>query len=209
MATGHLSTAGEPAAAYRPFDKGANGYVPGEGGAILLVESSERAGQRKAPQIYAEIAGYGASHDAYHWGKPAPDGRQLARAISVALADADVSAADVDVVFADASGVPDFDAIEVSALKNALGKRASEVPVTAPKSMVGRLYAGGAALDTAAAALAMRDGVIPPTINLEDPADGFDLDFVTEARQAQLSTVLLVARGYGGFNAALVLRAAG
>jgi 3-oxoacyl-(acyl-carrier-protein) synthase len=207
MGTGYLSTAGDPAEAYRPFDARANGYVPGEGGAILLVESSDRAEQRGAPHVYAEIAGYGATNDAHHWGKPAPDGRQFARAMSVALADAGVTADEVDAIFADAFGVPEFDAIEVAAIKSTFGKRASEIPVTAPKSMTGRLYAGGASLDVAAAVLAMRDGLISPTVNLEERADGCDLDFVTGTpRDAQLATVLVVARGYGGFNGALVLR---
>jgi 3-oxoacyl-(acyl-carrier-protein) synthase len=206
LGNGYMSTAGDPADAYRPFDKRANGYVPGEGGAILLIESTDRAHQRGAPRLYAEIAGYGATHDAYHWGKPAPDGEQLARAISVAMNDAGVSADEIDAVFADAFGVPEFDAIEASAISSALGKRAGDVPVTAPKTMVGRLYAGGAALDVAAAVLAMRDGVIPPTVNLDEPADRCELEFVTAARGAELRTVLVVARGYGGFNAALVLR---
>jgi len=208
IGNGYLSRATEPAAAYRPFDRGANGYVPGEGGAILLVESADRAAGRGAPRLYAEIAGYGATHDAHHWGRPAPDGHQFARAISVALADAGCSAADVDAVFADAFGVPEFDLAEVAAIRTALGERADEVPVSAPKTMVGRLYAGGASLDVAAAVLAMRDGLIPPTVNLEDPAAGCDLDFVTTAREAPLATVLVLARGYGGFNAALVLRRA-
>jgi len=206
IGNGYLSTASEPEQAYRPFDALANGYVPGEGGAILLVESAERAERRGAPQIYAQVAGYGATHDGHHWGKPAPDCRQLARAVTVALADAAISADDLDAVFADAFGVPQFDANEVAAIKSALGGRAGSIPVTAPKSMVGRLYAGGAALDVAAAVLAMRDGVIPPTVNLDSAADGFDLDFVTSARNTQLNTVLVLARGYGGFNAAIILR---
>jgi minimal PKS chain-length factor (CLF/KS beta) len=205
---GYLSRAVDPADAYLPFDRRANGYVPGEGGAILLVESRDRAEQRGAPQMYAELAGYGATNDAYHWSKPAPDGVQFARAITVALADAGVSASDVDAVFADAFGVPEFDAAEVSAIKKALGKHATEVPVTAPKTMVGRLYAGGASLDVAAAVLAMRDGVIPPIVNLQEPADGAGLQFVTSARKEELETVLVLARGFGGFNAALVLRRA-
>jgi minimal PKS chain-length factor (CLF/KS beta) len=208
LGTGLLSTAGHAAEAYRPFDKRANGYLPGEGGAILLVESAERAQQRGAPHVYAEIAGYGATNDAHHWGKPAPDGRQFARAMSVALGDAGVSVDDVDVIFADAFGVPEYDALEVAAIREVFGERAARVPVTAPKTMVGRLYAGGASLDVASAALAMRDGVIPPTVNLDDPADGCDLDFVTSARKAELANVLVLARGYGGFNAALVLRRA-
>jgi minimal PKS chain-length factor (CLF/KS beta) len=206
MGNGYMSTATEVADAYRPFDTRANGYIPGEGGAILLVESTSRIEERGAPNQYCEIVGYGATNDAHHWGLPAPDGVQYARAITVALGDAGISADDVDVVFADAFGVPEWDAIEVAALKSALGKHAGKVPVTAPKSMVGRLYAGGSSLDVAAAALAMRDGVIPPTVNLDDPADGFDLDFVTAARDAKITHALVVARGYGGFNAALVLR---
>jgi minimal PKS chain-length factor (CLF/KS beta) len=208
LGNGYMSAATEPGDAYRPFDARANGYVPGEGGAIILVESSERAQQREVPRVYAEIAGYGATQDGYHWGKPAPDGRQYARAMSLAIADAGISADDIDAVFADAFGVAEFDAIEVAAIKQALGPRATKVPVTAPKSMVGRLYAGGASLDVAAAVLAMRDGVIPPTVNLEQPADGCDLDFVTAARETQPATVLVCARGYGGFNGALVLRRA-
>jgi act minimal PKS chain-length factor (CLF/KS beta) len=114
---------------------------------------------------------------------------------------------DVDAIIADAAGVPDADAAEVQAIKQVFGARASKVPVTAPKTMVGRLYAGGAGLDVAAAVLAMRDGCLPPTINLEEPADGFDLSFVVgEARDAKLDTVLVTARGFGGFNAAMVLR---
>jgi minimal PKS chain-length factor (CLF/KS beta) len=208
LGNGYMSSAAEPADAYRPFDKRANGYVPGEGGAILLVESSDRVEERYAPQVYAEIAGYGATQDAHHWGKPAPDGAQFARAISVALSDAGVSVEEVDAIFADAFGVPEFDALEVAAIKTVFGDRATAVPVTAPKTMVGRLYAGGASLDVAAAVLAMRDRVIPPTVNVDEPTDGCDLDLVTSARQAQLGTVLVLARGYGGFNAAVVLRRA-
>ncbi len=206
IGNGYLSTARDPTQAYRPFDRLANGYVPGEGGAILLVESTDRVAQRGAGTVYAELAGYGATQDAHHWGKPAPDGDQLARAITVALADAGIAATDVDVVFADAFGVPEYDVVEVAAIRKALGKRADDVPVTAPKSMVGRLYAGGASLDVAAAVLAIRDGVIPPTVKLDDPADGCDLAFVTAKRDAQVAHALIVARGYGGFNAALVVR---
>ena len=183
--------------------------MPGEGGAIVLAESLERARERGAPQLYAEVAGYGATNDAYHYGKTAPDGRQFARAMSIALENAGVGPGDVDVIFADAAGVPEDDAIETKAIKEVFGKRASDVPITAPKTMVGRLYAGGAALDVAAALLAMRDGQIPPTVNLDQPANGNDLDFVTGgARKAKVDTALVNARGYGGFNGALVLRRA-
>lgn len=210
LGTGRLSRERDPAAAYRPFDRRANGYVPGEGGAILMVESLDSAQERPAPQVYGEIAGYGATNDAHHHSDPAPDGRQLARAIRLALEGAGAGPEDVDVVFADAAGTPEADALEAKALKEALGGHASKVPVTAPKTMVGRLYAGGASLDVAAALLAMRDGVIPPTINLDEPAEGCDLNFVTgSAQKADVGTALIVARGFGGFNSALVLRRAG
>jgi 3-oxoacyl-(acyl-carrier-protein) synthase len=204
---GHLSREEDPDAAYRPFDSRANGYVPGEGGSIILVEELERARERGAPQIYGEIVGYGATNDAAHWGRPDPGGGRLARAMTVALENAGIGADDVDAVFADALGIPEADAQEAHAIKEVFGERAAQLPVTAPKTTVGRLYAGGASLDVAAALLAMRDGRLPPTINLDDPADGCDLNFVTgSAREADLRTVLVNARGLGGFNAALVLR---
>jgi minimal PKS chain-length factor (CLF/KS beta) len=207
MRNGLLSTAKDPAAAYRPFDAAANGYVPGEGGAILLVESLEHARGRGAPQIYGEVAGYAATQDAYHHARPAPDGRQFARAMALALKDAGAEPQDVDVVFADAFGAPEWDALEAKAIKEVFGPHAARVPVTAPKTMVGRLYAGGASLDVAAALLAIRDACIPPTINLDRPAEGCDLNFVRGKAQAkEIKTVLINARGFGGFNSALVLR---
>jgi len=204
---GYLSREQEPASAYRPFDSRANGYVPGEGGAIIIVEELERARERGAPQTYGEIVGYGATNDAAHWGRPDPNGGQLARAMSIALERAGVAPDEVDAVFADAAGIPEADVQEAEAIKKVFGNRAGEIPVTAPKTTVGRLYAGGAALDVAAALFAMRDGRLPPTINLDEPADGCDLNFVTgSAKEADLGTVLVNARGLGGFNAALVLR---
>jgi 3-oxoacyl-(acyl-carrier-protein) synthase len=206
MANGYLSEAREPEDGYRPFDARANGYLPGEGGAILMLESLERAQERKT-DIYGELVGHGATSDAYHWGEPAPDGKQYARAIRLALDDAGVSPDEVDAVFADAAGVPELDALEASAIKQVFGERASKVPVTAPKTVTGRLYAGGASLDVAAALLAMRDGVLPPTVNVDEQAKGIDLDLVTgSSRKADLNTVLVAARGYGGFNAAVVLK---
>jgi minimal PKS chain-length factor (CLF/KS beta) len=205
LSNGRLSTAEKPADAFRPFDARANGYVPGEGGAIVIVEEAKHAESRGAPQVYAEVAGYGTTSDAYHAKKPTPNGGQLARAMRLALERAGIGPDDVDAVFADAAGVPESDRAEADAIKDVFAGR--DVPVTAPKSMTGRLLAGGGALDTAAAVFAMRDGVLPPTINLKRPAKGCDLNFVLdEAREAKLGTVLLNARGFGGFNSALVLR---
>lgn len=206
MRNRYLSRQKEPEAAYRPFDSYANGYVPGEGGAILLVEDLQHAQQRGAPHIYGEILGHSATFDAYHYAEPAPDGYQLARAISLALKNADVLPEEVDAIFADGAGTPTGDALEVKAIKEVFGE-SSQVRVTVPKSMVGRLYAGGASLDVATALLAMRDGILPPTINLDQPAAGCDLNFVSgTAQEAEITTVLVNARGFGGFNSALVLR---
>lgn len=202
-ANGRMTTVPEPTA-YRPFDERASGYLPGEGGAVLLLETAEAAHRRGAP-VYGEIAGYGATHD----GGREPDGRQLARAIRLALDDAGAAPDEIDVVFADGAGSIDADAAEARALHAALGARASEVPVTVPKTATGRTYAGGAALDVAAALLSMRDGRIPPTINVERPARDCGLRLVRDRSEpAALHTALVVARGYGGFNSAAIVRRA-
>ncbi|MEV0564569.1 ketosynthase chain-length factor [Dactylosporangium sp. NPDC050588] len=199
VANGRVATGEDPATAFRPFHRDAAGYVPGEGGAILVVEDAAAAATRGAAPL-AVVAGYAATFD-----PPQDSGRPgtLRRAIEIALADAGAAAADVDVVFADAAGVPALDRAEADALAAVFGPRGT--PVTAPKTMTGRLASGGAALDVATAALALRDGVIPPTVNVDAPALAHDLDLVTSARPARLRTALVVARGYGGFNAAVVL----
>jgi 3-oxoacyl-(acyl-carrier-protein) synthase len=207
MANGRLSRSADPVAAYRPFDAAANGYVPGEGGAILLVEELSAAQHRGAANIYAEIAGYAATNDAYNHARVEPDGRHLTRAIALAIADAGLTPADIDAVFADGAGVAELDHIEARALQSALGAETKRIPVTVPKSMTGRLYAGGASLDVATAVMAMREGTVPPTINCDQPAEGCELRIVTgRALTAPLRNVLLVARGFGGFNSAVVLR---
>ncbi|MFI9812620.1 ketosynthase chain-length factor [Saccharothrix variisporea] len=203
LADDRLSTTDEPDRAYLPFDPAAAGHVPGEGGAILVLEDREFARRRGAARVYGEIAGYGATFD------PKPgSGREpgLRRAVELALADAGVEAGDVDVVFADAAATPDLDREEAGAVAAVFGPRG--VPVTAPKTMTGRLLSGAAALDLVAALLSIRDGVIPPTTNVSaDPA--YALDLVTGApRAAAVRTALVLARGHGGFNSAVVVRAA-
>jgi minimal PKS chain-length factor (CLF/KS beta) len=202
LASGRLSTVDDPERCYLPFDIAASGYVPGEGGAILLVESEQYA-QARGVACYGEIAGYGATFD------PRPgSGRPptLQRAIELALADADVHPWGVDVVFADAAAVPELDRQEAEAITAVFGPHG--VPVAAPKTMTGRLYAGGAALDVATALLAIRDGVIPPSIGVEKLAPEYELDLVRNVpREAPIQVALVLARGYGGFNAALVIRA--
>ncbi|WP_328447976.1 ketosynthase chain-length factor [Amycolatopsis sp. NBC_00438] len=200
LSAGGLSTVDDPARAYLPFDVEASGHLPGEGGAILIAESAESARERGV-EAYGVIAGYAAGFD------PPPDSDRppvLKRTIDRALADAGVAPSEVDVVFADASGVPAADLIEARALVETFGP--GSVPVTAPKTLTGRLYGGGAALDVATALLAMRAGVVPHTVGPERLAPGCDLDLVTRPRDADLRTALVLARGHGGFTAALVLR---
>ncbi len=205
MATGRLSAIAEKSA-YRPFDERATGYVPGEGGAILLIESLESARRRDAPAIYGEILGYGATHDGHHPWSPPPDARQLARAITLALRDARIEPEEVDVVFADGAGSRGWDELEAHALHAALGEHALAVPVSVPKTMTGRMYAGGASLDVASALFCMRYNQIPPTVHVQ-PSATYGLDIVRDAsRAANVHTALVVARGYGGFNSALVVR---
>ncbi|MER6270704.1 ketosynthase chain-length factor [Streptomyces sp. 900105755] len=201
LASERLSTSEEPDRSYLPFDSAAAGHVAGEGGAILILEAEETAVRRGA-RVYGEIAGYGATFD------PAPgSGRPpgLRKAIELALADAGADAADVDVVFADAAAVPELDRVEADAIADVFGPHG--VPVTAPKTMTGRLYSGAAPLDVATALLAVRDGVVPATVNVS-PETGYDLDLVVgEPRLTEVRTALVLARGYAGFNSAMVVRA--
>ncbi|OKI62001.1 ketosynthase chain-length factor [Streptomyces sp. MJM1172] len=201
MAGGRLSTSEDPERAYLPFDAAARGHVPGEGGALLVLEDQESARARGA-RVYGEIAGYGSTLDPRP-GSGRPPG--LARAIELALADAGVAPGEIDVVFADAAAVPELDRVEAEAISRVFGPRA--VPVTAPKTMTGRLYSGAAPLDVAAAFLAMRDGVIPPSVGVT-PDPGYALDLVVgRERAATVRCALVLARGHGGFNSALVARA--
>jgi act minimal PKS chain-length factor (CLF/KS beta) len=198
---GRLSQVDDASRAYLPFDSSAAGYVPGEGGAILILEDAQIARNRRAPRVYGEIAGYAATFD------PRPgSGREpgLREAIELALADATLAAGDIDVVFADAAGLPSLDRIEADALNAVFGR--GGVPVTAPKTMTGRLHSGSSSLDVATALLSIRDGVIPPTVNVS-VAPGYGIDLVANVeRRVEISAVLVLARGRGGFNSAVVLR---
>ncbi|WP_333737470.1 ketosynthase chain-length factor [Streptomyces sp. IBSBF 2806] len=203
MASNRLSTSSDPERAYLPFDAAAAGHVAGEGGALLVLEELEQARARGAKQIYGEIAGYGSTLDPRP-GSGRPAG--LRKAVELALADAGMTPRDIDVVFADAAAIPELDRIEAAAITGVFGARA--VPVTAPKTMTGRLYSGAAPLDLAAAFLAMRDGVIPPSVGVR-PSPEYDLDLVVDQeRTATVRSALVIARGYGGFNSAVVVRAA-
>jgi act minimal PKS chain-length factor (CLF/KS beta) len=203
LASRRLSPSDDPDRAYLPFDPAACGHVPGEGGALLIVEDAEAARQRGAQTNYGEVTGYGATFD------PKPgNGRDpgLRQAIQLALHDAGLAPSEIDVVFADAAAIPALDRTEAAAITAVFGPYG--VPVTAPKTMVGRLSSGGAPLDLAAALLSLRDGLIPPTTNVS-LAPEYDIDLVISVpRVESLGTALVITRGYGGFNSAIVVRAA-
>ncbi|MFE9634145.1 beta-ketoacyl synthase N-terminal-like domain-containing protein [Streptomyces sp. NPDC006463] len=197
-----LSTQDEPERAYRPFTAKACGYVPAEGGAMFLVED-ETAARRRGASVRAELAGHAATFSGTR--RPDAAGEGLAHAIRGALREAGCAPEEIDVVFADALGTPEADAAEVAAIAAALGGHGRKVPVTAPKTGTGRAYCAAAALDTAAAALALEHGIVPPTPNVFDVCH--DLDVVTgTARSADLRTALVLSRGRMGSNSALVLR---
>jgi minimal PKS chain-length factor (CLF/KS beta) len=199
-----LSTSEDPACAYRPFTANACGFVPAEGGAMLVVEEEEAA-RRRGANARAYVAGHAATFTGPSRWTESRDG--LAQAIRGALAEAHCPPEDVDVVFADALGVPEADRAEALAIADALGAHGSRVPVTAPKTGIGRAYCGGPVLDVAAAVLAMEYGLIPPTPNVFEVCH--DLDVVTRrARPAELRTALVLSRGLMGSNTALVLRGA-
>ncbi|MFI7351926.1 ketosynthase chain-length factor [Streptomyces sp. NPDC049936] len=197
LATGHLSTATDPARAYRPFDARADGHVVGEGGALFVLENAPAARERDA-FVYGAFTGYAATFDG-------PGTPRLADAARLALTDAGLDAADIGVVFADAAGTRAADRAEAQALAALFGPRG--VPVTAPKTMTGRLLAGGATLDTAAALLTLRDQIIPPTTATTRPAADCPVDLVTTPRETRVRHALVLARGRGGFNSAAVLSA--
>ncbi|WP_431882845.1 ketosynthase chain-length factor [Micromonospora gifhornensis] len=200
LSSRRLSPGTDPARAYVPFDADAAGHVPGEGGGMLIVEEAGAAAERGARR-YGVVAGYAATFD------PPPGSARpsaLGRAITAALADAGLRPGRIGAVFADAAAVPELDRQEAAAIAGVFGPYG--VPVTAPKTMTGRLYAGGAALDLVTALLALRDGVIPPTTGVRHPLDELRLDLVCDRpRQADLEHVLVLGRGIGGFNAAVVL----
>jgi act minimal PKS chain-length factor (CLF/KS beta) len=202
IGSGRLSQSSDPATAYRPFDTSASGYVPGEGGAILVLEEAAAAEARLAGPAYGAITGYASTFDPPP-GSSRPPG--LRRAAELALADAGLTPDAVDVVFADAVGTPELDQAEAEAITGLFGARG--VPVTAPKALTGRLLAGGGALDVAAALLSIRDSVIPPSGPTTDVPVAHGMDLVCgDARSADLGTALVLARGRWGFNSAVVVR---
>lgn len=194
------------AGASRPFDKTRDGFVMGEGAAVLVLESLSSALERGA-RIYAEIVGYGMSSDAYHITAPSPGGEGAARAMRAALDSAGVPPEEVDYVNAHGTSTPANDLHETQALKAVLGERARSVAVSSVKSMLGHLLGAAGAIETVATALALKHQVIPPTINYEVPDPDCDLDYVpNQARHADVRYALKNSFGFGGQNACLLLK---
>ncbi|HKX18479.1 MAG TPA: beta-ketoacyl-ACP synthase II [bacterium] len=198
----------EPARACRPFDRSRNGFVMAEGGAVLVLEEAEHARRRRAA-VYGAVLGFGASNDAHHMTAPLPSGTQAARAMRLALAEAEVAAEDVDHVNAHGSGTPLNDVTETLAIKQVLGKHAYGIPVSATKAMHGHALGATGAIEAAGCLLSLRHGYVPATINLETPDEACDLDYVREGgRKIRLRYVLSNSFGFGGINASLVFGSA-
>src|SRR5437588_5456301 len=196
----------EPERASRPFDRDRDGFVMSEGAGVVVVEELEHAKARGA-KIYCELTGYGLSADAYHMTAPPPDGIGAARAMQLALDHAKLSIDDVDYINAHATSTGLGDVAEARANKTVFGPRAKSVSISSTKSMTGHLLGRAGAIEMAACALSIRDGVIPPTINLENPDDECDLDFTANvARERKVRVALNNSFGFGGHNATLVAR---
>jgi 3-oxoacyl-[acyl-carrier-protein] synthase II len=197
----------EPERASRPFDRDRDGFVMGEGSGVVVVEELEHARARGA-KIYCEITGYGVSADAYHMTAPPPDGEGAARAMKMALNHARISPEQVDYINAHATSTDIGDLCETRAIKQIFGEYADKVSISATKSMTGHLLGGAGGIEMAACALAIRDSVIPPTINLENPGEECDLDYTPNvAREKKVRVALNNSFGFGGHNATLVASA--
>ena len=198
----------DPGSASRPFDRDRDGFVMGEGAAVLLLESWEHATTRGA-RIYAELAGYGTTNDAHHMTAPLPDGAQAARCMRQALRDASVSVEDISYINAHGSSTPLNDPTETHAIKQVFGDQAYRVPISSTKGYYGHALGASGAFEAAISALTLQRGWIPPTLGLSTPDPACDLDYVPgTGRDLQLSVVLSNSFGFGGINAALVLRRA-
>ncbi|NLC77447.1 MAG: beta-ketoacyl-ACP synthase II [Clostridia bacterium] len=196
----------EPQKASRPFDQDRDGFVLSEGAGILILESLEHARGRKA-KIYGELAGYGCTADAYHITAPAPGGDQAARAMALALQDGGLAVGDVDYINAHGTSTDLNDKLETMAIKKVFGERASQIPISSTKSMTGHLLGAAGAIEAIACLLAINRGVIPPTINYENPDPECDLDYVpNQARRAEVRVALSNSFGFGGHNASIVLK---
>ena len=192
--------------ASRPFDKNRDGFVMGEGAAILVLETLEHALARGA-KIYAELAGYGASDDAYHMTAPHPEGKGAVLAMEKAIKDAGISKDEVDYINAHGTSTHMNDAIETLAIKKVFGDRAYKIPISSTKSMTGHLLGGAGAVEAVATVLCMQNGFIHPTINYETPDPECDLDYVPNvARQQEFKCALSNSLGFGGHNGVIIIK---
>lgn len=197
----------EPARASRPFDAHRDGFVMSEGAGMVILESLSHAQQRGAT-ILGEVIGYGASSDAYHMVATPEDGNGAARAMRLALAEARIQPTDVDVISAHATSTWIGDRSETAAIKSVFGAAAYDIPVTANKSMTGHMLGASGAVQAIALMKSLQEGIIPPTINLEEPDPACDLDYVPlKAREAKLQIGISNSFGFGGHNAVIVLQA--
>ncbi|MFZ0619456.1 MAG: beta-ketoacyl-ACP synthase II [Candidatus Acidiferrales bacterium] len=196
----------EPQRASRPFEANRDGFIVGEGSGVLILEALEFA-ERRGANILAEVVGYGMSGDAYHITQPAEHGDGGYRVTMAALKDAGISPGDVGYVNAHGTSTPIGDAIETEALKRVFGEKAKQVPISSTKSMTGHLLGGAGGLEAGISVLALRDQILPPTINYETPDPACDLDYVpNQARKAEVEYVASNSFGFGGTNASLVFR---
>jgi len=196
----------EPHKASRPFDRERDGFVIGEGAGILVLEEMERAKKRGA-KIWAEIAGFGMSCDAYHITQPVEDGRGIKVAMKKALEDAQVNPDEVNYINAHGTSTPLNDKVETKAIKSLFGKQAYNIPVSSTKSMTGHLLGATGGVEAIVCILAIQQKIVPPTINYEFPDPECDLDYVpNEAREAEVNIAISNSMGFGGHNATLVVR---
>jgi 3-oxoacyl-[acyl-carrier-protein] synthase II len=199
----------EPERASRPFDKDRDGFVMGEGAAILILESYEHAVERNA-NILAEVVGYGSNSDAFHISAPAPDGEGAVLCMRQALDSAGVGIDGIDYINAHGTSTPLNDASETTAIKRTFGERAYKIPISSTKSMTGHLMGASGALEALFCVKALENGVIPPTINYETPDENCDLDYVpNKARQAGMEYVMSNSFGFGGHNATIIIKRTG
>jgi 3-oxoacyl-[acyl-carrier-protein] synthase II len=196
----------KPEAASRPFDAGRDGFVMGEGAGVLILESEESVVRRGATPI-AELAGYGASSDAFHVTQPSPGGEGAARAIAKAFADAGLSPSDIGYINAHGTSTPMNDKFETEAVKASFGDEAYKVKISSTKSMTGHLLGAAGGVEAAIAALAVSTGMIPPTINLDEADPDCDLDYTPHtAQQVTLKAAMSNNLGFGGHNASLIFK---
>ena len=195
----------DPETACRPFDEKRNGFVMGEGAGILVLESLSHA-QKRGAVILAELAGYGATSDAYHITSPDPTGETPAKCIEMAIADANLKPEDIGYINAHGTSTPVNDSAETAAIHMALGEAAKQVKVSSTKSMTGHLLGAAGAVEAIVCVKALETGILPPTIHLEQPGEGCDLDYIpNQAVSCQVQAALSNSLGFGGHNAAIVL----